>query len=654
MVRESKIKELTNDKVITLFEQELSKYGFKYQKSKRQFIRQENGFNQIINIYTPYSPLVYDDNTEQLHLIFNVSSQIEIPNYENWYFEKFGEKLHFSYQIDNFTSQIELSFNDFESESFYEPTSSQQFKHNVTLSLMGGNNPHHDILSINDLLKTNIPNLVSKLKENSNILHIHKNREYPFQHIYFLIFGGYNEVANLEFQMYYEYLISEIETKIKVSETEASGYIEELNRLIKGSEKVTTLSFSNPYKRSVKISETRNDFFEFSQKTKFSEVLRLNVSQFEIKSLSINSNGDILLFTDNKKIVKLNSKGELVFEKDIEAKKGFDKIFWEVPSGVIKATNNFFVNNYIITSENEFLELPLPTQKQKKGKLQNPHIADFAFWDKEDVYLLIYEDKFLVYSKNGELEKVINIEQKYGSRIIIEKEWIVTQKSDTAIIILKFDGETIGTYEYGNANNYYEFSPNYQYLICFFYSTKSQLHDLTNGKKGTLWAHPTFIKDYKEKMYNDINHNFGMTIAKFSPDSKYIVGGADHGKYVAWTLPKLERVELIPQPEMINLLEPHKATRFSNDKSEDIITRAELINLENQTFLKNRGNEIFRINFFENGDIFVTQINSGFILSWDRNFTNLTYKKIEGRLDFHSNSSMTQRTKTEVIIYEPK
>ncbi len=652
MVRESKIKELTNEKVVTLFERELDKYGFKFLKSKRQFIRQDNGFNQVINIYTPYSPLVYNDNTEQLHLVFAITSQIEIPNYENWYFEKFGDKLHFSHRIDYFTSQIELSFNDFEKESFYEPTAIKKFKHSVTLSLMGEQNHHIDIVAIDDLLKTNIPNLVSKLNENSNILHIYKNREYPFQHIYLLVFGGFTDIANNEFQKYYNHLLNEIQSKLKISETEVSGHIEALNRFIKNSQQVTALTFSNPYLCSVKISESRYDSFEFSQKTKFSEVLRLDISQFELKSVSINSLGDILLFTGSKKILKINSKGGLVFEKEIETKKGFDEIFWEVPSGVIKGTDDFFVNNYIITTDNQFLELPLPTQKLKKGKLQNPHISDFAFLNDSFKYLIIYEDSFLRFDSNGVIENSLTIGQKHGNKIILEKNWILSQNGKNTI--LDFEGNLLYAYEYANANNYYEFSLDFKYLICFSYSTKSQFHDLTNDKKGTLWAHPTFIKDYKEEMYNDIHHNFGMTIAKFSPDGKYIVGGADHGKYVAWSLPRLERFELIPQLEMIKLLEPQISTRYTDGKSENIITRAELINLGNQTFLKNRGNEIRRIIFFENGDIFTTEISSNFILSWDRNFKNLTYKKIEGTLDLHSNGCLTQRTKTELIIYDPK
>lgn len=653
MVRESKIKELTNGKVATLFERELDKYGFKFLKSKRQFIRQENGFNQVINIYIPYSPLVYDENTEQLHLVFSISSQIEIPNYDNWCFETFGKKSHFSHRIDSFTSQIELSFNDFEKESFYEPTASQKFKRTVTLSFMGEQNHHKDIVDIDDLLKTNIPNLVSKLNENSNILHIYNNREHPFEHIYLLVFGGYTDIANNEFQNYYNHLLNKIQSKLKVSETEASEDIEELNMFIKDSQRVITLSFSNPYKRSVKISEPKYDFFEFSQKTKFKEVLRLDISQFKLKSVNINSIGDILLFTDNKKIWKINSKGELVFEKEIETKKGFEEIFWEVPSGVIKDTDDFFVNNYIITTDNQFLELPLPIQKLKKGKLQNPHISDFAFLNDSYKYLIIYEDNLLQFDKNGVIENSLTIEQKHGNKIILEKNWILTQNGKNTI--LDFEGNILSAYEYGNANFNYEFSLDFQYLICFFYSTKSQFHDLTNGKKRTLWAHPTFIKDYKEKIYNDVNHNFGMIIAKFSPDNKYIVGGADHGKYVAWTLPKLERFELIPQPEMIEKLKPQISTIYSNGKCEDIITRADVVVLENQFFLKNRNNNISKIIFFENGDVFITEIDySKFVLSWDRNFNNITHKKIEGNLDFHSNKYLTQKTNIELIIYEKR
>ena len=439
MVKENKIKELINDKVVLLVNQEINKYGFKYLKSKGHFIRQDNGFNQIVSIYTPYSPLAYDENTEQFFLTFNISSGIEIPEYEKWHLEKLGEKTHFSYGIDKLTSQIELSLNDFDSESFYEANASQQFKRSVTLSIMGGSDQQQDIISINDLLKTNIPNLVSKLKENSNILQIHKNREYPYQYTYLLLFGGYQEMAYEELHKYYEHLLNEIETKIKVSETEASSHIGALNRLIKESQKITTLSFNNPYKRSVKISDTQNDYFEFSRKTKFSEILRLDTSQFDIKSVDINSKGDILLFARSQKIIKLNSYGKLLLEQDIETKKGFDTDFWGVPSGVVNGTNHFYVNNYIVKDENTILELPLPIQKLKKGKLQNPHISDFAFCEKANKYLIIYEDNFIIYNIDGQVEKTLILEQKFGNKIIMNQKILISISLVVQLYIIEWN-----------------------------------------------------------------------------------------------------------------------------------------------------------------------------------------------------------------------
>lgn len=157
----------------------------------------------------------------------------------------------------------------------------------------------------------------------------------------------------------------------------------------------------------------------------------------------------------------------------------------------------------------------------------------------------------------------------------------VTQKTDTANLLLNFEGQTIGTCEFAKGNHLYEFSNSFEQLICFFYATKSQYYDLQKGKKETLWAHPTYIKDYKETLYNDINNNFGLLIVRFSPDNQYIIGGADHGKYVAWTLPKLDRIELMPTSEAISLLKPLTRTQYTNGKSMEIIQKPEIVVLEN-------------------------------------------------------------------------
>lgn len=142
MVKEQQIKELTKQKIVAPIDQELSKYGFKYLKTKEYFIRKVNGFNHIIDIHTPHEPLSYDENTEQIVLTFHINSRIDLPEYEKWHLEKLGEPAHFTYKLDQITSQVALSFEDFDNESIYEPTTSQQFKQQVTLALIGDQNQH--------------------------------------------------------------------------------------------------------------------------------------------------------------------------------------------------------------------------------------------------------------------------------------------------------------------------------------------------------------------------------------------------------------------------------------------------------------------------------------------------------------------------------
>ena len=655
MVKESKIKELINDKVVSQLEIELSKVGFKYLKSKKYFIRQEREFQQTITVNTPYSPLKYDDNTDQIYLVFNINSNIEIPNYETWFLDKFGGKTYYSERIDSSISQIELSFEDFENENFYTPTASQNFKKSISLSLMEGDSKIVDIESFDTVLQFKIPEMVSNLSINSDILKLDETNKYKFHSIYLLIFGGYVEVAHSKIQEFYKYLILKIESKEKLSENELNSYLEELNVLVKNVSKVTDLTLENPFKQTIKVLNSKNDSFAFSEKTIFQEKLRIDLSQYGIKSIFINLIGDILVVTTNQKIIKLNIKGEIIFETELETPKGFRELSYDFPCGIVENSTDFFINNYILKADNTLLELSIPLQKLKKGALQNATISNLNYWNKKESYLISYENNLYTYNKNGEIEKTVKIEQKRIERIIVEKEWIIALKIDKALVILDFEGKQINEFEFGNGNNRFEFSANYKYLICCFYSTKSQFFDLITDKKETLWAHPTFIKNYKEMMYNDINHNFGMSFAKFSPDNNYIVGSADHGKYVAWKLPKLDRIELIPQEEMIGLLEPAEATRFTNNESETIITKAEIVKLENHTFLKNRGNDISKIMFFENGDIFITEIGIGkFVLTWDRNFNNLAHQKIDGKLDFYAEKYLTQHSKTEFIVYEQK
>jgi hypothetical protein len=152
-------------------------------------------------------------------------------------------------------------------------------------------------------------------------------------------------------------------------------------------------------------------------------------------------------------------------------------------------------------------------------------------------------------------------------------------------------------------------------------------------------------------MYNDINHNFGLTVAAFSPDDQYIVGGADHGKYVAWRLPSLERVELIPQAEVINMLDPYTYTEYKDGMHTEYSYKPSLVHFEGQTYLKNRGNDVNRILFFDKGDLFVMLLDSGIAMVWNRLFKNLGAYKTNGVIHWHADKYLSQQREKDIVIY---
>jgi hypothetical protein len=653
MVKESKIKDLVYGKLANTLIDHLGNFGFKYLKSKQQFSRQQGDIHHIIDLSYPSEPLFYDEDKDKLLLSFKVISGVEVPKFDKWYAEKTGDTTRFSVRKDLLNSSIEISFEDFAQEDFYKPTASQEFKRNISRELINKADQH--FLPFDDLISQGLPNLAMGIVDLSDVEKIFNAspRKFSPQHISLLLFGGYTEKANDSFDQLYQKHLEIIAEKQKTNREEAIFSGRNLDEFIAIAQKVAQRSYTNPFKRSIKVVNSQEEKFEFSQNILFNESVRLNTSDFDISALHVNSIGEILLFTNDYRTLKLSARGELLFEKEIAPPAGFAR-WLNVQTGLIKETDEFFVNNYIIDKNNTIIELPLPVKKQTGKKLQDPHIIDVAWSQKNNQYLVLYQNEFITYNKTAKAEKSIPVGWSTTNRIIVEKEWIINQTGDNVQQVLDFEGKTLAKYEFANGNDHYEFSNSFEHLICFFYATKSQYFDLQKGKKETLWAHPTYIKDYKEILYNDIHHNFGLTQARFSPDDQYIVGGAYHGKYVAWTLPKLERIELIPKPEVFDLLEPMTGTLFSEGKSIDIVQKPELVVLENQPFLKNRGNDISNIIFFDNGNLFLTELNFHLLLLWDRTFNNLAYYKTNGKTALHCEKYLTQKTKNEVVVYEKR
>jgi hypothetical protein len=658
MIKQEAINTLIETKVVPVLAQELEKDGFKYLKSKRCFSRKaKDGIVHNLNLYVYYSPIYYNEDTEQIFLDFTIYASFDIPAFKKWYLTTFGEKdLTFS-DSKTVKCKIELSVHDFTEESYSTPTPNQRFKMSVLNSFVGDRNLDKTVVPMDLVLQEEVPRLIAFFQDKTDILTLFHHRDYPFACSFLLLFAGYTDLAKQQFKVWLQYRIDEIEAKLKNDPQEAAESLKYFEDYLLQVNKVTNLVLENPFLRTIKVLPPKGDEFVFSSKTKFSELLRLDLSKYLYEYSKIytrmNGLGEMLILAD-KKIIKLNLQGEVVFEQQYEAKPGFDQSSSYLSIRIIDGTNDFFVSNWIIKSNNQLLDLPLPSKNLKKGKPQSIYFNDLAFWKKENKYVALYEQDLLIYSDQGVLEHSKEVDISYG-HFIMEKEWIVSSdRQNNTHQIHSFDGETIGTYDFSNGNHKYAYSKNHEYLICFNYAITSQLYKLPSGKKETLKAHPTHINGYKEVGYPDTEHNFGLDIAKFSPDSTYIVGCAYHGRYVAWKLPKLERVDLVPQAEMIDLLTPRESLKSVGDGFEKVIIKPSFFSAGGQSFLKNFNfNEISNIFFFENGDIFITEIGRGkFVLTWDRDFNNLNFRKLEGILNLFAEKYLTQTTETELIIYE--
>ena len=119
-------------------------------------------------------------------------------------------------------------------------------------------------------------------------------------------------------------------------------------------------------------------------------------------------------------------------------------------------------------------------------------------------------------------------------------------------------------------------------------------------------------------------------------------------------MPKAERVELIPDPEFIKLLSPDTNRIFINTDgtvADHQEIKPGIVELDKQRFFVNRGNDITKILYFDNGDFFLTELGaSNYVLAWDRQFNNRSYHKLNGAIDLHGNI-LSLCTGAELILY---
>ena len=137
MIRKESIKNLISEVVHKRVEKALTDIGFKYAKSMSQFSKTKGKFKQIINISHNNATVEFDEPSDRIQLRFSISSAIELPRFEKWCENEYGQKHRIYHRINHFRYFYNLSEQELNILETFTPSKSRQFKANVSRALAG-------------------------------------------------------------------------------------------------------------------------------------------------------------------------------------------------------------------------------------------------------------------------------------------------------------------------------------------------------------------------------------------------------------------------------------------------------------------------------------------------------------------------------------
>lgn len=614
MIKRDKIDKLAYEKIIKSLESYLLGHNYLYKKTKEIFVRTFGDYEHIITIEVPkYESLDYNNETEELKLNFNISFSIVIPQFETWFENKVKKKTNWLQVVETIKGYTCLDIiEDIDKKDFYSiPYNNNVVKY--TESDVQKDKDRVELeLFIQNGLKKEIDNLLSK----SDINSLFVLNKYPMatNTIGLLTYGGFNEKAISLLDSRYEREIEFMNEK-KLSNDNVSYFTKNFTTFIQDAFALQNIKYHNPFDSEIICVQGTGTELKFTEKSIYRETLKVPKTEISIQRYLLNpNNGDFILYLDDDRALKFNSKGEKLLEfKPVNHKKYCST--WHFSIGYIDGTDCFFVNNCIITQNNEIVYI-------LKEKWNNKQLIakNITFSAEENAYFV--ESKIIA---GRVLPDVIECALTADFKTIVIQEQINNTDYLTNEIS-KFKNGKLVKSKSGN------------YAIWFGNGTKSTLLDLKKHESKVIFGHPTSIKDYIQNVYPNCPNNFDLTNSTFADDDTYLVASALYGKLVAWKLPNLERIELVPNSEAIQKIE-----------------YGELITVGKQSFFKwsngTFGAYILEVHILQNSEIFISQTEK-LTLIWNNKFENIGHLEDIGRIKVHSDRYLTQLIDNELRIYE--
>lgn len=302
--------------------------------------------------------------------------------------------------------------------------------------------------------------------------------------------------------------------------------------------------------------------------------------------------------------------------------------------GFIAERRLYFMANLLIFEDGKTQYLPIDKIEDGNGVWAYESVwTDVAFDTSLSNYIVgsgkeRHINTVWFFNENFEVVKTIEV-QGIPQKIYTEKQWIVVLNDrENQCKIYDYDGRLIDCFETRNAMFRHQFFDNYRWLIVYGYHSYSEVYELTTKRTFKIYGHPTFVSGYKDN-FQQVEHNFGLTNIAFSPDAKYAVGSAEHGKWVAWTMPDWKRQEIIPNAEFLAAsLAPYSfeidgESYFVNNgqvKMNDTVHRSAFMNVASAIY------------FIDNGAYFLMVVRDKLLIFNDQFQHFSTHKGFESML----------------------
>jgi hypothetical protein len=640
MIRAAALKKLLQEKVAPQLQAILEPLGYKYKKTQSRFVHKEGIGEKVIWLSADFKPLAYDEDLDEIRIQFELNCALLLSKFDKWYQKEIGNEIYTHIFHKKLAGYWVLEESDLEDADFYEPTAAQQFKRQVTQYLKGSN--QNQYFCLDDSAKALLEALNKELSGAlaiDKLLHTEIQIAYnnfanqPFKiYPHLLIFDHKKEEAEAAFDQAYQKYRDQLALYEGDDSREAEWgyklYRKMLEQMIKDADLLIAKAYPNPFGALISLKNNQNRTIYISEQLQFREILRFDMSSVGHHLHSINPKGEILFWIQSEGLFKFDAQGKLVFQVALQLDESYPALDY------IEELDCFYINNYLLNKDHQLITLAPP----KKGKkIRTKDLRLFTYDPSNKQLLSFYQlnrkkGLFCTYDQNYKLKEGFELQGNI-MRFVPEKEWMIMD-SGKSHEFWNYAGVKLFELPYKNGNSYFQLSPDNRYFLSHFYSTKSDWHDLEKGTSTVIWGHPTYVKGYKKQLYSDVFNNFGLMKAKFSPDGKYLVGAADHGKYVAWELPELKRIELFPNEVALNQME-----------------HAEIIDLEGERFLKNRNHNPMAIHMLEGGDYFFMEFKDH-IWVWDRNFQHLHTFEHTGRMSAVDGQFLIGQTGQELVIYK--